>query len=246
MKTAISLVMVSTLLSWSSVGFAAAPKEGFFIGGAGNLLLINGTGEISLYGESIDFDLSSDLRDVDELGFNWSSKVLFGIKPLVGYRFNPNFATIASYNFYWKKSSDDSERFYEDFEWWTYEEKYEWSQSSIELLALIYPQANSGFFLMAGLEFISINIDVSATLTDPYGDRYYESDDDDASATGIVLGVGYEFPHSGKLNYYFAGQYSFAKVDDKLFASNSDWEVDVGGFGVQFGLRYCVGGKESR
>jgi hypothetical protein len=239
-------------------------QKGFFMEGNATILMLNGTGELSDKDLNVTDDIfkiseTSGQLDIQYKGWSWGNKFLYGLKPLIGYRFSPQFAVSASYGYYLKKSGEQAE---------SYTSRYisglnfimnsdmEYSQSVIQLLGHFHPIKGSGFFLSAGIEFVSITAEIQELFTVRQTGYSTESDlwkaKGDDNATGFVLGGGIEVPaFSQNISFIAKALYSFTNYDgdDLLVVKNSggpvanpniDMKLGVGGLSGSIGLRFYL------
>lgn len=247
--------MISLLLVFSLVGGLSAqiPSKGFFIGGSATALMMNGKGEI----EDEDFDVADDLLEVDVTestynftvewsspGLGWGNRFLYGIKPVVGYRFSPQLAVIGSYSVYMTKKTDQSETVnghghFDDLQV-DIEMESEYTQRVTQILAQYHITPGKEFFLIGGMEFASMKTDIGFTLRDTWSSGS-ESDDVDGEdkASGLVVGLGLEKPLQSKKNVALVAtaMYSFTKYDGDELVEDVDMKIGVGGFIANVGLR---------
>ena len=113
MKKTILVFIEVALLSLPLSIWAQIPEKGFFLGGSLTALRMNGAGEHV----DKDFEVTGDLFEMTATesydgvyiefeyceGWNWKNKLLTGVAPIVGYRISPQFAIVASYNYYFPK-----------------------------------------------------------------------------------------------------------------------------------------------
>lgn len=253
------LVVLFLLYLTQSV-FSQNSPVGFFVGGSGSLLLMNAEAQY----EGEDLDVTDDLFTMTTYedpfgfeitlsydGFGWENKMLYGFKPIVGYRFSPRFAAYGAYNYLLTKKSEQSDAFtsqYTSFSL-TMDASFEYSQRAIQLLGQFYPVANSGLFLVAGMEFVSLSAELSYDMVDTYyGARPWKADGSDKTS-GFLFGAGFELPiSSGSMALIGTVLFSTSKYDgDELLEvqtspgvvtdPNIDLELNVGGIMFDAGLR---------
>lgn len=248
------------LLIVTQTSTAQIPEKGFFIGGSGTLLMMNGKGEV----EDEDFDVTDELfvMDVTETstrlnveweypGWSWGNRFLYGLKPVVGYRLSPQMALIGSYSLYMTKKSDLSDSHsgsgnFSGIEIST-EAENEYTQRVMQLLVQYHLTPGKELFLIGGMEFVSLKAEQQFTWTarDSWGTDVdeYEADGSE-SLNGLVVGLGIEKPLQSGQNMALvaSAMYSFAKYDgDELLESDNgvgeELEFGVGGFMANIGIR---------
>ncbi len=266
MKKIIFILFYMVIMNLPIYVFAQIPNQGFFIGGNVVALLMNGEGEM----DDEDFSVTDDLfiMEVTETpfeieatweypGWGWGSKLLFGLQPVVGYRISPQFAMSLSYNYYFKKSSDQTDSFTSSIvspglQIGTTADM-EYSQSAVQILAQYYPVVEGGVFLFleAGVEFVSMDAEANTewTITDPgvftQTDSWKAKGSD--NVIGFIIGGGIEVPAiSQNISFIATVLYSFTNYDgDDLLEvkkpsvtdPNIPIELGVGGFIGNAGLR---------
>ena len=235
------LVLAASLLATGACG--GGPDSGFFIGGGAHVLYVPGTGSW----DDMDFDIQESLSDEpgSTIGFFWADNFLLGVKPLVGYRVNPNLAFQASYGFNIPKST---QQVYSESTVNAYYEQgmqVDWAQHSMELVGVFQPLEQGDFFVFAGVDLCRVNMDVTlfeGVETDNlFGDVITDSQiqkfKDHLSAVGLVFGLGLEFPTQSEfVEYYLSARYSTTRSQGAFFGT-PDFEVDVGGLAVTVGMR---------
>lgn len=259
------IFFVVVILNIPNYTYPQIPQEGFFLGGDATLLMMNGIGKI----EDEDFEVTNDLFtitgtstgfDIKSDGWSWENKLLYGLKPLIGYRFSPKFAVSASYGYFFMKTGEQSESF--TFLYLSSSVKLdiaseiEYSQSVIQLLGYFYPLESSGFFLSAGIEFVYMNaknedeLTIKQTGYSPTKGKWRAKGDD--KTTGFVFGSGIEIPvFSQNISFTATVLYSLSNYSgDELLEvksaplevtdPNMDIELGVGGFNVNVGLRFYL------
>ncbi len=260
------IVLLSVvLMSLPQSVWAQIQPKGFFLGGSAVALMMNGMGEFV----DEDFEVTDDLfkMTVDEdywgtdidfeyySGWGWENKLLYGFKPLVGYRYSPQFDFTVSYSYYLKKigkQSDSYNSLYDSDLRFNMNSDNEYSQSVVQILGQFHPTKGQGFFLAAGIEFVSMKAELSDEfiVEDWYGtDSYPWKAKGKDKATGFVLGGGIEVPlASQNMSFIATVLYSLTKYDgDDLLEvksasgsvsdPNMDIELGVGGFIGSIGLR---------
>jgi hypothetical protein len=254
------------LLGISVNGFSQIPEKGFFVGGSATALMMNGTGEI----EDEDFSVTDDLFEMDVTettwdltvewtypGMGWGNKLLYGIKPVVGYRFSPGFAIIGSYSLYMTKKGEQSESvsghgYFDDIEFKT-EAESEYTQHVTQILAQYHLTPGKEFFLIGGMEFVSMKAEMQNEITisdPPTTDHASWKAKGEDKASGLVIGAGIEKSLSAgeNMSLIATALYSLTKYDgDQLLEVKSasgpvtdseiDMELGVGGFIFNVGLR---------
>ena len=240
MKTTFLLTIFVLMLG--SAAQAESPDSGFYIGGGGFLTWVDGTGTWS----GTDFSIDQPLDNTAEtLGFNWTDRLILGIKPLVGWRISPGFALQAGYALNIAKSSNQSVADTDLGS--TYEAGFtsEWGQRNLEIFAVIHPNPDLGYFLFGGVEMVSVDMSITfyegITYVDNMGntisDYEYEKFEDDTSGLGAVIGAGWEFSSNRTTSAFVTAQYSFAKTSDSFFDTD-DFDVKVGGLSFLLGVKW--------
>jgi len=199
-------------------------KKGFFVGAAGSILLVRGTGDFG----GADFSLQDNLLNeleinveiVNEVGWGWENSLLTGFKPVAGYRVNSRFSVFGAFQYWFEKISDNNYYFDESgFTNYGYEDSGGmWNQRSLQLCMQFYPKLKSGLYLLGGWEFVS----ATATYTSEWdwgdGISGNSSLDIDLSGNGLIIGAGFDFlTFSSGLTFYGAATYSTASVTSKHF-----------------------------
>ena len=216
---------------------------GWYLGGALNVLVMEGTGTW----DDKPFDFTWPLNDetTDPIGLNWGEKIMFGAKPVVGYRFIPQLALQVGYSFLLPKNSAQS--YTESGSNYTYEQRMdvEWKQRSIEINALYFPSRNLKIYLFGGVDLVHAETSVifteGAEFTDWTG-AFYTGDHstiaDHVSAVGAIFGGGIELPsEDAKYSTFFSIQYSTATTDNHYFDFD-DFQVNVGGVSFMGGIKW--------
>ncbi len=266
MKKIIFMLFYILMMNLPSYVFAQIPNQGFFIGGNVTALLMNGEGKMDdedfittdpLFIMTVIEDFSSYTATWEYPGWGWDSQLLFGLQPVVGYRISPQFGLLLTYNYYFKKNSDQSDSytflFYSPGSRISTTADMEYSQSAIHILAQYYPIIESGFsfFLEAGVEFLFMNAERNYewTFSDPGFLPVIISSNADGSdnTIGFIIGGGIEVPViSQNISFVATALYSFTNYDgDELLKVNKPVvedpnipiELGVGGFIGNSGLR---------
>ena len=228
----------------ASAAQAESPDSGFYIGGGGFLTVMDGSGTWGADQEQTDFAIAQPLDNTAEsLGFNWSDKLMLGIKPLIGWRITSGFAIQAGYALNISKSSNQSVADTDLGS--TYEAGFtsEWGQRNLEIFAVLHPNPDLGYFLFGGVEMVSVDMSITfyegITYVDNMGntisDYEYEKFEDDTSGLGAVIGAGWEFSSNRTTSAFVTAQYSFAKTSDSFFDTD-DFDVKVGGLSFLLGV----------
>ncbi len=216
------------------VAGSAMAQQGFFVGGAGVLLMAKGSGEW----ENDDFDVTTDMLDADEWGLSWESKTMYGFAPVVGFRINDLLGIRGSYTYLLKKTGEDDVT--ENNVETTGES--EWTQSHIQVMAMIYPfrtGSMENFYICAGIDRASFTIDLTYEQDD--GNQSAELNvDDNGSATGLIFGGGYDYPIQPNMIFYGQATYSTVKFNDDIFSGQNeiDAEMALGGLAIEAGLKF--------
>jgi len=262
----IMFILFYMLLNLPTYLFAQIPDQGFFIGGNVTAILMNGEGKMDeedfivtdeLFVMTVIEDFSSFTATWEYPGWGLDTKLLFGLQPVVGYRISPQFAVSLSYNYYFKKSSDQSDSytflFYSPGSRISTTADMEYSQSAVQVLAQYYPIVETGFlfFLEAGVEFLFMSAERNYewTFSDPgFLPLIISSNADGSDNTiGFIIGGGIEVPViSQNISFIATALYSFTNYDgDELLKvkkpvvedPNIPIELGVGGFIGNAGLR---------
>ena len=233
----------------AATAWAGGPDSGLFIGGGAHIQWIKGTGTWAQYDFEIDNPLS--VEDGEPVGLAWTDKVLLGIKPMVGYRFNRTLELQVVYGLNITKSSQQSETQYDGIT--SYEQGFSlaWQQRSVEVLGVFFPDPEQGYFFYGGLDLTSIKADFTlyegVAYEDYFGNPISEvaaqKESDSISATGIIFGVGMEFNSDNNLAVFTSAQYSTAKTDDTFFGTE-DFKVGVGGITFLIGVKWFPFNRE--
>jgi hypothetical protein len=258
-KWTFSLVVLF-LFCLAQSGFSQNTPLGFFVGASGSLLMMNAEAQY----EGEDLEVTDDLFTMTSYedpygwevswtygGLGWENKMLYGFKPILGYRFSPRFAAYGAYNYFLTKKSDQSDAFISQYTSYslTMDASFEYSQRAIQLLGQFYPMANSGLFLVAGMEFVSLSAELSYNMVDTYyGANPWKADGND-NTSGFLFGAGFELPISSG-NIALIGTVLFSTSNyngDELLQvqtapgvvtdPNIDLELNVGGIMFDAGLR---------
>lgn len=237
------VVMTIALLSIPLNAWAQLPKQGFFVGGGLAALQMNGVGTIG--DENEEFDVTNDIVRIisegDEFfldglnGWSFNDKILFGVQPLVGYKFSPHFTIMGTYNFYFQKNGETDDQVIAGRTRISVEGKAEYSQRAIQILGQLGKQA----FLVAGIEFVSLQ--TAMNISSGTFEMKIEGDD---QVKGFVLGAGVELPSASQtMSFVATAMYSFTKYkgDKLLVDALSDqgigFELGVGGLSGSLGIR---------
>jgi hypothetical protein len=249
LKTYLSILILVVAAGGAVVAAAGNAESGFFLGAGVNILTMDGTGEWSGFDFSIDAPLNTS--EGGAVGLNWSDKLLFGAKPMVGYRFSPDFALQADLSYFAPKTN--SQTFTVSDQGYTYTQRMdmEWNQRNFALIGLIHPMAEKSIFLFGGVEFVSIeaNVTFSEGLDFEWWDGEWDTASDaqststDIDAVGYLLGGGLETPPGDKnVSTFVYVQYSTAITDDSFFGTR-DFKVKVGGFSAAIGFKWYLSGE---
>jgi len=279
MKKAFAIVILVGFMILTTNAWAQLPSKGFFVGGSvtGLMMKDNGKQEVEDIVDKADLDVTDPLIewDIEEYtgyftleygknypGWGWGNKYLYGFKPVVGYKINPKFAVMASYNYYMKKKGETHLSYtapagYDGLVL-TYESDMEYSQKAIQILGQFYPITGKGLFLLAGYEFVSMSAERTELFSlkdnageDVWWDVTWEGS---ASTSGLVFGAGFEHPISSSMTLIGTALYSLTKYSgDELLkgkgdTDDMDWELDgfgVGGFSINAGIRMYFGTKSN-
>ena len=235
--------------------FPHLPSSGFFLGVDGTVLMMRGTGKI----DDFNLDVTTKLFDDSEnnIGLGWPNKLLFGIRPIVGYKFSTRFAAEGSFNILFKKAADETDTYFNG--------SSEYSQKTVQLLGKYYPLSQQGFFVSAGAEITFINYEETFTIND---NDIFSSDfkwvrGGNDNVFGLAFGCGFEMP-LGVQNMtlqatalYSLSKYSGRKLlifdEDESYlgkkstvqgaADDTKMELGIGGLSISAGLRMYLSGK---
>ena len=249
LKTLKLLVVFLIVTVGATAVWAGGPESGFFIGGGGHLQLLPGTGTWGEYDFQIDNPLS--IEGGDAVGFNWSDKMLLGIKPMVGFKISPQIALQVGYSLNITKSSQQSAR---DYDLTTsFEQGYSlaWKQRSLEVIGVFYPSEDQNYYFFGGMDLTRIHADFTLYEGVEYQDNLgnlitevgSEKVSDKITATGVILGAGIEFPsENNKTTTFISAQYSTAKTEGAFFGTE-DFKVGVGGISFVVGVKWFLWNK---
>ena len=249
-KSAAVFLLVILVLAAVAANAQMQPK--FWIGGGASALMMRSTGVLGAGHDQLNFSLNSSYldiyvnSDVEEVGMNWPNNLLCGIKPAAGVKFNEQFGVSAAYAIYFKKSSDETYYDTDGVEEITFTLESEWSQNALQLLFQYFPTpTNPGFYLMGGVEMVSLKFSGSESTEHFDGfDTFLASDPwrEDCSTSGVVFGLGYDIAPMEKMTMFGAMTYSLVQFDDLKVARDDNLEVKVGGLAVEFGVKLFLGG----
>lgn len=241
MKTTSLLMIWMTLL----LGHAAARAEtGFFLGGSGQIQMVPGQGTWA----GTEFKIKEPLSSGEDaaVGFSWNDNFVLGVKPLVGYRLGDRWAFQATYGLNIPKTSQQTYSESNSTTYYSQSLSVDWSQRSLEILGVYYPDGDLQYFLYGGVDLVRIKADVSLYESvgagDQFGNEFFSGElqmvSDDIDAMGLIVGAGVLVPAFGQHSEGFlSAQYSTAKTDDAFFGTE-DFKVTVGGFTLQFGVKW--------
>lgn len=246
MKTCAWFCVLMSISFSSGTVRAGDGESGLFVGVGVNILSMDGTGSWADKDFSLDAPLSTESGQL--IGLNWSDKLMFGAKPVAGYRFNPSLALQANYSYFVPKTASQSYTVTTQNYVYRQSMDLEWSQQGVELLALVHPMEQKNIFLLGGVEFVGIEAKVTFSEGVEYdqGDGILgnasdsQSTSDKISAFGYVVGGGLESP-PGDSNFstFILVQYSTAVTKDSFFGTE-DFRVKVGGFSVMLGAKWTL------
>lgn len=239
-----AVICLPALIALALSATAGMDDTGFYFGGTATVLVLEGTGTW----KGFDFDILQPLSAGSNgpIGLNWDERLLFGARPLVGYRFDSRFAVQAAYSYLLPKAS--AQYYTETDANSTYEQRMdiEWHQSSVEAYVAYYPARDWGAYFYCGADWVHISTDVIFSesleyasgadewLTDGQSSAYESS----LSALGFLFGAGIELPAENlTFSPFFALQFSTAKTNERFFVSD-DFQVEVGGFSFLGGLKW--------
>lgn len=222
---------------------AGGPDSGLFFGGSVNLQWVPGTGTWAGAEFKIDEPLSDGVGQ--PVGLAWSEHLLLGLKPVVGWKLNEQWALQATYGLNIPKSSSQT---YSESNGSVYYDQgltVEWKQRNLEIVGVYYPDADLDYYLFGGVDLTRIRADVhlfeGIQYEDYIGemvyDGLYQEETDDITATGFLFGGGVELTSDSKRRVvYFSAQYNLTRTAGTFFGSE-DFKVDVGGISFQAGLK---------
>lgn len=240
----LSICLALCLSTAAAVALAGGPDSGFYLGGGPSFTWVTGTGTWDVYEFEIDRPLATE--DGGALGLAWTDRILLGLKPVVGYRFNPGLALQVGYGLNITKSSQQS---YGELTGTSYYEQgmnVEWRQRELEILGVFQSGGNLELALFGGLDLISVTTDIllyeGVEYQDYIGDLIslvdYQNNTDKVSAAGFIVGAGVEIPSENEeAEVFLSAQYSWAKTDEAFFGTES-FKVDVGGVSFMAGVRW--------
>lgn len=248
-RRVLPICVVLCLSTAATVAVAGGPDSGFYLGGGTSFTLLTGTGTWDGY----EFDIVRTLSTEGggPLGLAWSDRLMLGLKPMIGYRFQPALAVQVGYGLNIAKSSQQSYGESNGVAYYEQGMSVEWRQRDLEILGVYQSQGNLQLALFGGLDLVSIKTDIMLYEGVEYqgtdGEMSslfdYEDNTDKASATGFIVGAGVEFPSAnGKTEVFVSAQYSSAKTA-KTFFGTEDFKVDVGGVSFMAGMRWFPFGK---
>ena len=244
MRTSIIFPILLTLLA---VNMASAQSQtGIFLGGDLSLFAINGDGKARNGSERYDLNFSSkigrvsiagDMAEVRLDGFG-HSKLLVGLRPVVGYRFNQFVTVYAAYDFMLRRSelvttTTGTFSVTSDSKYW---------QHILQLVGDFYP-GRKNWFVSLGAQYNTLRTDIEFTGDLARGGYKVEGSD---QAIGIIFGGGIDipvYPNEGDNFRFITGAYySLTNYSGtKLLQINSGGEIDldmnVGGLMIKSGLR---------
>lgn len=244
LKVLVFWVAIIALAGTPAVAWADSPESGFYLGGGGNLLWVAGTGTWSDY----DFDVKQPLatEEGSTIGFAWTDKMLLGIKPLVGYKFNELVCLQVGYGMSIPKSSQQKISESNGLVYYEQGLNVEWEQRNLEVLGLFYPNTDLGYYFFGGFDMTWVDTKITlfenAEFPDANGNPIYDGatqiENDDIVSTGFILGVGLEFSSENRNTVvYVSGQYSRSVTNDTFFGTE-DFKVDVGGLSFMVGIKW--------
>lgn len=245
---------------WLCPGFVAAGDvpRGFFLEVDFSALAVNGKGTYNGLDFAVDKNWSQEIR-VEEspeelkvrfdqsgtVGFNWNSRYLAAIAPRAGYRFTQRFALTLTYRHYFTKEGSQTQTFAADPDGpfasieGVNEFTTSYHQRAVEIAGRYYP-GRTGLFVTAGLEYITLQLEISSEWTqftndvvdyiDPFAGRGEDH------VVGYLVGIGYEKALAGRLGMHGRLVYSHAKYSgDNLLA-----KFNVGGIRAGLGVGYYI------
>ncbi|NQT27390.1 hypothetical protein HQ585_18700 [candidate division KSB1 bacterium] len=268
MKRFLGILLAVLIISIASMGFSQIPDKGFFLGGSATAMMVNGKGEV----EDEDFSLSDDLFSWEvessntslsvtwqPTGMGWGNKLLYGIKPVVGYRVSPQMAILGTYSMYMNKKADQSESAsgqgtVSDVTL-SADAESEYTQRAMQILLQYHLTPGKEFFLIGGMEFVSMKAELKHIMS--MESDWYDSVgtlldvDGEDKTNGLVIGAGIEKPLQSKKNMSFvaSAMYSFTKYEgDELFEGEGDdpeIKLNIGGFIANIGIRMYFNNEAS-
>jgi hypothetical protein len=179
------------------------------------------------------------------VGFNWTSRYLAAIAPRVGYRFSRYLALTLAYRHYFTKKGDQTQTFAADPDGpfssirGANEFTTSFHQRTFEIAGQYYV-GRTGLFVTAGLEYITLQLEITSEWTqftndvvdyvDPFAGRGEDH------LVGYLAGLGYEKPLTGRLGIHSRLVYSHAQYSgDNLLA-----QFNVGGIRASLALGYYL------
>lgn len=247
MKFSILWIALATMICATTISWAGGPESGFFLGGGGYATYVNGTGTWN----NVDFEIDSAFPSDDNsgaIGMAWTDLILLGVKPVVGYKFNSNFALQLGYAFNITKSSRQSGVSSDGLVFYEQGLSVEWGQDNFEALAFYYPDSELEYYLFGGLEIIKIETKITLFENAEYQDDSgfvnsngdFQIFDDQIAATGFIIGAGVEFTSDNDQRAaYVSMQYSRSLTDDSFFETE-DFKVDMGGITLNVGVKWYL------
>ncbi|MDH4155785.1 MAG: hypothetical protein OEW00_00715 [candidate division Zixibacteria bacterium] len=249
-----------TAALWLGPGRVAARdiSQGFFLEVDFCAMALNGKGTYNGFDFAVDKNWSQAIR-VEEspeelkvrfdqsgtVGFNWNSRYLAAVVPRAGYRFTRRFALTLAYRHYYTKEGSQTQAFAADpdgpfssikgFNEFT----TSYRQRAVEIAGQYY-LGRTGLFVTVGLEYITLQLEITSEWTqftndvvdyiDPFAGRGEDH------VFGYLVGIGYEKTLAGRLGMHGRLVYSRAKYSgDNLLA-----EFNVGGIRAGVGVGYYI------
>jgi len=241
---ALPICLVLYLSIAANVAVAGGPDSGLYFGGGPIATWVNGKGTWDVYEFKMDRPLATD--GGGPVGLAWTDRVLLGLKPVVGYRFNPSLALQVGYGLNITKSSQQS---YGESSGTSYYEqgmKVEWQQRDLEILGVFQSGENLKLALFGGVDLIHVTTDIllyegveyQDTIGDLLSSVESQNHTDKLSTAGFIVGAGVEIPSDNeKTEIFVSAQYSSAKTDETFFGTEG-FKVDVGGVSFMAGVRW--------
>ncbi len=243
MKALAFLMVLMAMVVSAAPSWAEGP-EGFFVGGGANLLYVAASGTWSEYDFSVREPLSTE--DGGPVGLSWTDKMLLGVKPVAGYKFNEFFALQVGCGLNIPKTSQQQTSESNGVIYYEQGLNIEWQQSNFEVLGIIYPNTELGYYFFGGFDMTWVDTQVTLYENAEYPDAngntliggVYQIENDKVASAGFILGAGLEFASENRNTVvYVSGQYSRSMTDDTFFGTE-DFKVDVGGLALMVGLKW--------
>jgi len=257
------LLLVLIFLSVNN--FTLAFNKGYFVGGGLAFLNMNGKGKTN-YGtlnqppELIDVNL--DLNVVDDIitsdshignycdepgnkvvfkhaGWGWGNKYLFGLKPMIGYRYNEKSSLTLTLNYYLAKKGSGSGTYPYSIKGpsgtRTLKADMKFNLCDLQLSYHFYPHFIKYLYFTGGIQLALLSANMYAEEMhghedygeDIYSHVIYEAKGKD-TLLGLVFGLGYEMPlNQSDMSLCVSINYNLAKYKgDQLFGEVEAQHLD--------------------